>query len=99
MNAHDEDKAVLELAAILDLNAAQPLHERLLSLRGKDVAVDATLVERVGGQCLQVLLSARRSWERDKAGFTITGASDAFVNALRQMGFASDLTPAKEASL
>ena len=92
----DDGANVVELAAVLDLNAAAPLRERLLAQRGSAVVVDASKVERIGGQCLQVLLSARQSWQCDGMAFSITRASHNFASAIRQMGFAADLAPAME---
>lgn len=87
--------ATLRLPPVLDLNAAAPLREKLLGMRGRDVEVDASCVTRLGAQCLQVLLSARLTFQAESAAFAITDASSDFVNALGQMGFAPDLTPAK----
>lgn len=90
-----EGPATLRLPAILDLNAAAPLREKLVTMRGGDLEVDASAVTRLGAQCLQVLLSARQSFESDRTAFAVTDASSDFVNALGQMGFCPDLTPAK----
>ncbi|VVT32441.1 Chemotaxis protein CheX (modular protein) [Rhizobium sp. EC-SD404] len=91
-----DDAKVVELPTVLDLNAASPLRDRLLARRGTPLALDASRVERIGGQCLQVLLAARNAWQRDGASFSIDRPSDGFLNAVRQMGFAGDLTPATE---
>jgi len=53
--------AEYRLPPVLDLNQAAPLKTDLLSLRGRPVVVDAADVERLGGLCLQVLLSARKT--------------------------------------
>jgi chemotaxis protein CheX len=87
----------LQLPAVLDFNAAAPLHERLLALRGTDIEVDASIVERIGGQCLQILLSAKHGWEREKLSFSVAQASEAFSGTLAAMGVAADLSPVKEA--
>ena len=42
----------------LDLSAAGPLAASLLRRRGSPLALDGSAVERLGGQCLQVLLAA-----------------------------------------
>ncbi|MET3853472.1 hypothetical protein ABIE40_000561 [Rhizobium sp. OAE497] len=39
----------LNLAAVLDLNEATALRDKLLSMRGSDIVIDASGVERVGG--------------------------------------------------
>lgn len=95
-DAPNDQKGFLQLVEILDLNAVRPLHEALLALRGSDLVVDASAVRRIGGQCLQLLLSARQSWERDRLAFSVNAPSSDFVNTLRHMGLAPDLTPAKE---
>jgi chemotaxis protein CheX len=81
---------VLQLPPVLDLNAAAPLQEKLLVLRGVDLVLDAGLVERAGGQCLQVLVAARQAWVRDARQISLSAVSDAFLNSLRQMGLGVD---------
>ncbi len=74
--------ADLRLPAILDLSAAAPLAEELLRLRGRPVSLDASQVERLGGLCLQVLLSARATWAEDSLRLDIARRSAAFDEAL-----------------
>ena len=76
------------LPAVLDLRAAAPLAAELLSRRGKPLTIDASVVERLGGQCLQVLLSARNTWVADGQAFRIQNASAAFVASLTALGAA-----------
>jgi chemotaxis protein CheX len=76
----------VDLPQVLDLTAAAPLTEQLLSLRGLDLSVDASRVARLGGQCLQVLLACAATWKADGAKLELVGESDAFVEALRQFG-------------
>jgi chemotaxis protein CheX len=77
---------ILPLPAILDLAAAAPLTERLLAARGSDLSLDGAEVLRVGGQCLQVLLAAAKTWSADRASFEITRPSAEFVEALQRFG-------------
>jgi chemotaxis protein CheX len=74
------------LPNILDLKAAGPLTEKLLPLRGHDLLIDASQVERVGGQCLQVLISAASTWQADGATADILNPSDGFVEGLAALG-------------
>jgi chemotaxis protein CheX len=67
----------------LDIKAAGPLAANLLAVRGKDLVLNASRIERVGGQCLQVLLSAAAAWNADGAEMTIEEPSPAFVDAIR----------------
>ncbi|MCR5877629.1 STAS domain-containing protein [Phenylobacterium sp. J367] len=82
----DAGPASLELAPVLDLKAATPLAQALLALRGRDVTVNAAAVERLGAQCLQVLLSARNTWTEDGAQFAVTEPSETFVETLALLG-------------
>ena len=66
------------LATVLDMNAAEPLKAELLARRGQPVTLDASNVERLGGLCLQVLLSARKTWAADGVDLTITPQSQGF---------------------
>jgi chemotaxis protein CheX len=87
----------LQLAENLDLTAVSPLHENLLSMRGSDIVIDASAVERVGGQCVQLLLSAHKSWVEDKASFEIENASENFTSALALLGIEPGSLHVKEA--
>ena len=78
----------ISLSSVLDLNAAAPLRSALLEQRGKPVSLDAASVQRLGGLCLQVLLSGARTWAEDGHGFEIHPRSSAFDDALTQFGAA-----------
>lgn len=83
---------VLELAEILDLNAAAPLVTQFLARRGADLRVDASHVQRLGGQCLQVLLSAAMTWKHDETHLSFVDPSPDFIDGLANLGIAaSDL--------
>lgn len=73
--------AKLLLEPVLDLGAAERLHARLLELRGQPLDIDASQVERLGGLCLQVLVSARETWRADGHSAVIGQASAAFDDA------------------
>ena len=47
----------ITLPAVLDILHAESLRTELLAVRGQAVAIDGSAVERLGGLCLQVLLS------------------------------------------
>ncbi|MFA4937729.1 STAS domain-containing protein [Brevundimonas sp.] len=65
----------LILPDVLDLNAAEPLKADLLALRGHPLTLDASAVERLGGLCLQVLLSARKTWAADGVNLSLGSVS------------------------
>lgn len=73
--------AKLMLEPVLDLGAAERLHARLLELRGQPLDIDASQVERLGGLCLQVLMSARNTWRADGQSAVIGQTSAAFDDA------------------
>ena len=77
---------VLRLEPTLDLTAASALQTALLARRGRPLEVDASAVLRLGGLCLQVLLSAQKTWAEDASPFSLTQASPAFADALRLFG-------------
>lgn len=73
---------VLSLASVLDLPAAVPLHAVLLAHRGDDLDVDCANVERIGGLCLQLLMSARLTWRLDHKRFRMINVSEPCRDAL-----------------
>ena len=79
-----------KLPASLDIKATSPLVDELLKLRGSDLLIDAAEVKNVGSQCLQILLSAKKTWEADGYYYAITRPSQAFCDGLEHLGFSSD---------
>lgn len=75
------EAAVIELPKAMNLTAAAPLAERLLGLHGAPVVLDASRVERLGGLCLQVLLSASLTWAGAGVPFVIANPSPGFQEA------------------
>jgi len=71
--------AVVVLAPVLDLRAAEPLKGELLAARGQALTLDGSAVERLGGLCLQLLLSAIRTWRADGQALTFVNASEAMT--------------------
>jgi chemotaxis protein CheX len=80
---------VLQLTEVLDLKAAVPLRDALIAARGGPVQLDASSVQRVGGLCLQVLMSARQTWLLDGAPLRIVNPSTEFTDGLALFGAAS----------
>lgn len=93
-----EGETVLELPAVLDITAAAGLHGTLLGHRGAPLAVDASAVKRLGGQCLQLLISAGRTWGADGVPIRLTESSEAFQRDLALMGLSSDELFQREAA-
>ncbi len=95
MAAKKADKKI-SLVAVLDLNEASTLRSKLMGLRGSNVVVDASSVERVGALCVQVLMAAAKTWEEDKLSFTFSKVSDAFQKTMQLIGVNIDHLLAKE---
>jgi chemotaxis protein CheX len=78
--------AMLCLPAVLDLQAAEPLRAELMALRGKGLSIDASNVSRLGGLCLQILMSARKLWAEDRLALVIDQPSLTFTEHLMAFG-------------
>ncbi len=96
MTALPEKTAELQLEAVLDLNAAAGLRADLLSRRGADLVIDASMVQRVGAQCLQVLIAAGKTWQHDGQNLSIGAASPGFLTTLQLTGLDAGRLLAKE---
>lgn len=78
------------LPAILDLKAAVPLVEGLLAQRGSDLMLDASHIERLGAQSLQILLSAVSTWQAEGFSIEFLDPSEPFVQGLALFGIDSE---------
>ena len=86
----------LKLSPVLDLNEATALHGKLISMRGTNIAIDASQVERLGVQCAQVLIAGARAWQADKKSYVVEKSSDAFAKTMQLIGIDTDHLVAKE---
>ena len=82
----------LMLPEMLDLRAAAPLAAELMARRGQNTELDASRVRKLGGQCLQVLLSAHACWQAEGRHFRVVAPSSDFIDGLALFG-ASSLLP------
>lgn len=78
--------AKILLRETLDVKAAAPLLSELLQAQGASVEIDASQVNMVGAQCLQIILSAQMTWERDGVSFIVSKPSDLFLKSLEIAG-------------
>ena len=81
--------ASISLPAVLDLAQADALKAALLPMRGQSVVLDASRVERLGGLCLQVLISAQQTWATDGHSLKIDDVSREFADQWNAFGAAS----------
>jgi chemotaxis protein CheX len=82
------EATVVALGDNLDMNAAGPLVAVLREARGGPLRLEASDVRRIGGQCLQVLLSAQATWAADGQPFEVASPSPEFAEGLALMGAA-----------
>jgi len=80
----------LVLPDVLDIKAAISLAEDILSLRGAEIIIDASHVARLGGQSLQILLSAMTTWQADGVSIEFARPSASFVEGLTLFGIAPE---------
>ena len=78
--------SLLTLPDTLDMRAAGPLLELVRSRRGAPLRIDGSRVERLGAQCLQVLLAAQAAWAEDGHLFDIRDSSTALQDGFALMG-------------
>jgi chemotaxis protein CheX len=86
----NNQSSALQLPEALDLLAATPLLKSLLERRGGSVVIDASSVQRVGAQCVQVLLSAASAWSAEGHSLAIVNRSPGFVEGLQLLGIPAD---------
>ncbi len=96
MEQAGSDLAITALPPVMDLTAAAPLAAEFMAHRGTPLMIDGSAVERLGAQCLQVLLAARNAWAADGQGFSIESPSDALAETLAALGAADLLPPSSE---
>lgn len=76
----------IDLPDSLGSAAARSLAETLLAARGAPVTLRAASVRRLGGQCVQVMLSAAATWRADGLALGIETPTPEFLEALRLLG-------------
>jgi anti-anti-sigma regulatory factor len=81
-----DGECVLRLPNSLDLPAARPLAAALLERRGRPITIDASAVGQVGAQCVQVLLSAKRTWQADGVSLSIVNCAARMIEDLKLIG-------------
>ena len=86
----------IKLPPVLDLNEASTLQGQLMNMRGSDIVLDASGVERVGVQCVQVLVAGARAWGQDQKSFLVEKASQSFEKTMQLIGIDPANMVAKE---
>ena len=94
-SCNNEDGRII-LESALDQRATASLKEELLVMRGANLVIDASQVERIGAQCVQVLLSAVKTWALDGHTIAIFDESPAFSEAATHLGVCLSNTKVSE---
>ncbi len=89
-SARPPDEPV-QLPEVLDLPVAASLAATLLERRGRPTVIDALLTQRPGAPCLQVLLSAIKTWAGDGVPISFVNCGPLLIEHLRFLGV--DLAP------
>ena len=76
----------IALPESLDFDAAGPLLDQIKSAKGADLELNASRVSRLGVACLQVMLSAEKTWREEGHALRLTERSPAIDDFLRLMG-------------
>jgi len=86
-------RAMIALAPMLDLTAAEPLQRALVAAlaTGEPIDVDGAQVERPSTASLQVLLAAALATTARGVPFRLREPSQALVEAINDLGIASHL--------
>ena len=84
MNSPDPNAILIDPHA--GFSAAFDLASSLHNMRHKPVMIDASEVEHIGAPCLEVLLSAARSWGKDAVEFRIINSTVAFNEGIARLG-------------
>lgn len=88
----------IDLPDSLGSAGAAALAATLLEARGAPLTLGAGSVRRLGGQCVQVLLSAAATWRADGFALGIETPSPEFEEALRLLGLTTGAVTADAAS-
>lgn len=81
-----ESASSLVLESDLGAKAVARLQADLLARRGYAITIDASNVGHIGGACLQLLLSAKLTWESDAQSFNMVSPSQSMIQTLEFTG-------------
>ncbi|WOI52618.1 STAS domain-containing protein [Parvularcula sp. LCG005] len=81
-----ETNQTIELVRTMTGAEAAALRQSFLEARGQAVSVDASSVDHIGAQCLQVLVAAARAWRDEQKPMTIDNPTAAFCEGISRLG-------------
>jgi len=88
----------IKLEENLGLSALASLQTLLSENRGVSICVDTSDVQTISGLCLQLLLSAEKTWAAEDLAFEVSAQSEAFKDALSHTGIATFANEAQGAA-
>ncbi|MEL7151570.1 MAG: STAS domain-containing protein [Pseudomonadota bacterium] len=80
----------VSLAPKLDTAASADLRKALVDAQGDDLVLDASAVEMIGGQCLELLLTASVLWQQAGHSLTLENTSEQMTDDLSRFGITPD---------
>lgn len=80
----------IQLSPKLDLPAASELATMLKSNSDPEVILDLSEVKHLGAICLQVMISAANTLQKEDRNFSLINASDRVIDQLRVMGMSTE---------
>ena len=91
-----EDNAAMETEQIVLPQAitgemADDLFGELKAKIGSSISIDASQVERIDTQCVEVLVAASKQWDKDDCELNFSSVSDEFVTALQSLGLQTSM--------
>lgn len=75
-----------DLPERLDSTFARDLYDQIDAHKGSDLSVNGESVVKIGGLCLQVLLSAQDEWRRHDHAFHIHTPSETLSDLMTAIG-------------
>jgi len=75
----------------MDAATLAAVQAEILSCRGADLDLDAAVVNRFGGQALQLVLAASRTWSADGFRLRVSDASPAVRDVFDTLGCAAHI--------
>ncbi len=78
----------VNLGSVLDLRRAERLKQALEQalVKGSQIRVDASSVERLSTACTQILIAATVAMEKAGIPFTLLRPSEAFIESFNDLG-------------
>ncbi len=86
MSKNSTNMQTILLEDVLDLTVSAQLVDSLHAHRGSSLRLDASRVVQLGALCLQILLSATRTWASDGVDLKIINSSPVFLDGLEGFG-------------